>query len=309
MNDDLIKRMERIALAAGDVVSPQEFVAAIKTLTGVLKKHQAEVNEEIRGMQKIIDLFQKKNDITSYRPYQDLMESVDSVKSDLKKVKERPAAPDKIIERTEVLKPVVTTKIIEKALKDSPEELVTKVNKSSTKISKNQIDGIEALDEIPELKKMTQQFNAVPVTTTHFYQSGAHKGRAKNINIQGGGTVSIAGDTANINITASSGSGHVIQDEGVPLPQRANLNFSGVAVTVTDDILGDVTNVTITAMSETFSTPTGAVNGSNVTYTVASIPLYIVADGATYFEGAGYSRATLTITMDVAPSSFIRAKL
>jgi len=48
------------------------------------------------------------------------------------------------------------------------------------------------------------------------------------------------------------GGGHVIQDEGTPLTQRANLNFVGSAVTVTDGGAGpDSTIVTITGGSIT----------------------------------------------------------
>jgi hypothetical protein len=43
------------------------------------------------------------------------------------------------------------------------------------------------------------------------------------------------------------GGGHTIQDEGTPLTQRANLNFVGSAVEVTDDVGNDATVVTITA--------------------------------------------------------------
>lgn len=43
------------------------------------------------------------------------------------------------------------------------------------------------------------------------------------------------------------GSGHVIQDEGVALTQRPNLNFIGPTVTVTDNAGNSATDVTITA--------------------------------------------------------------
>ena len=57
------------------------------------------------------------------------------------------------------------------------------------------------------------------------------------------------------------------------------------------------------------TTPTGTVNGANVTFTVTAEPLWVVADGATYFAGVGYSYSSLTVTMDLAPSIFIRAIL
>lgn len=46
-----------------------------------------------------------------------------------------------------------------------------------------------------------------------------------------------------------SGSGHTIQDEGAPLPQRAALNFLGSAVTATDDSVNNRTNIAISGGS------------------------------------------------------------
>lgn len=57
----------------------------------------------------------------------------------------------------------------------------------------------------------------------------------------------------------------------------------------------------------TVETPSGSVNSSNVTFTVTTIPVYIVSDGITYFENAGYTRSSLTLTLDVPPSSYIRS--
>lgn len=57
----------------------------------------------------------------------------------------------------------------------------------------------------------------------------------------------------------------------------------------------------------TVETPTGTVDAVNQSFTVSATPKWIVSDGIIYFEGAGYSRASLNITMDVPPSQFIRA--
>lgn len=48
-----------------------------------------------------------------------------------------------------------------------------------------------------------------------------------------------------------------------------------------------------------FETPSGTVDDSNVTFTVANTPLYIVVNGVQYFENNGYTRATLTLTLSV----------
>lgn len=54
-------------------------------------------------------------------------------------------------------------------------------------------------------------------------------------------------------------------------------------------------------------TPSGTVDGSNNTFTVSNEPQFVIADGATYFDGAGYSYSGGTITMDSPPFSSIRS--
>ena len=65
--------------------------------------------------------------------------------------------------------------------------------------------------------------------------------------------------------------------------------------------------VSLSSSGVTVETPTGTVNGSNVSFTVTAEPLWVVADGATYFAGVGYTYSSLTVTMDLAPSIFIRS--
>lgn len=54
-------------------------------------------------------------------------------------------------------------------------------------------------------------------------------------------------------------------------------------------------------------TPTGTVNGTNVTFVFTVAPKFILTDTGIYIEGFGYSRATLTVTLDLAPNLFIRS--
>ena len=54
-------------------------------------------------------------------------------------------------------------------------------------------------------------------------------------------------------------------------------------------------------------TPVGTVNGINKTFTVSNTPKYVVSDGVTYFANNGYTIVGLTITMDYAPTGFIRS--
>lgn len=57
----------------------------------------------------------------------------------------------------------------------------------------------------------------------------------------------------------------------------------------------------------TKETPAGTVDGSNAVFTVTHAPNYVVSDGITYFDGAGYILAGLTITLTVPPTSYIRS--
>lgn len=56
-------------------------------------------------------------------------------------------------------------------------------------------------------------------------------------------------------------------------------------------------------------TPTGAVDGANVTFTVANTPKFLIIDNSIYFENFGYSFTAPTITVNalIAPITFIRS--
>jgi len=71
-----------------------------------------------------------------------------------------------------------------------------------------------------------------------------------------------------------------------------------VAVKATEDGLEFVT-----ANGVSFETPTGAINDSNVTFVVLNIPKFIVLNGSVYFENDGYTRSTLTLTLNIVPAT------
>ena len=58
-----------------------------------------------------------------------------------------------------------------------------------------------------------------------------------------------------------------------------------------------------------FETPSGTIDDSNVTFDVLNTPLYLVVNGAQYFEGVHYSLAGLTITLNdpIGTGGFIRS--
>lgn len=75
------------------------------------------------------------------------------------------------------------------------------------------------------------------------------------------------------------------------------------------DDSGTETQLTGAGSGVTVTTPTGTVNGVNAIFTVTAQPKWVVSDGITYFNGAGYTYAALSITLDVPPSQYIRAMI
>jgi len=109
-------------------------------------------------------------------------------------------------------------------------------------------------------------------------------------------------------LNAGGGSNLSVFKNGQLISSSTRLDFVGSGVSVEND--GGRTKVTINAGSGTgvtVETPTGTVDATNASFTVTAEPKWIVSDGITYFDGAGYTYAALSITMDVPPSQFIRA--
>ena len=68
------------------------------------------------------------------------------------------------------------------------------------------------------------------------------------------------------------GGGHVIQDGGVSLPARTNLNFDGTYLVATDDVGNDQSDVTVSSNLQSWdgkTVPTGAVVGTSDTQTLS----------------------------------------
>jgi hypothetical protein len=77
------------------------------------------------------------------------------------------------------------------------------------------------------------------------------------------------------------------------------INFTGATVTRSAD---GVVTVAVSAAGGV-ETPTGAMNSANKDFTVLNTPKFVTWQGQTLYEGAGYSLAGLTITLDTAPDS------
>lgn len=58
--------------------------------------------------------------------------------------------------------------------------------------------------------------------------------------------------------------------------------------------------------SVTTETPPESPDGVTTAFTATGTPKWVIADGITYFDGAGYTYSAPTVTMDVPPSQYIR---
>ncbi len=107
--------------------------------------------------------------------------------------------------------------------------------------------------------------------------------------------LSKSGDIIN---EGSGGGGHIIQDEGISLTQRAHLNFIGAAVTAADDLANDATTVTITTGTQNLFETIAVAGQSNI---VADSP----TDTLTIAAGANITLTTNagTDTLTIAAAS------
>lgn len=159
-------------------------------------------------------------------------------------------------------------------------------------------DGEEIVDKINDLAIRSD----LQIDASHI------KNLPKPGNNPHGGMHYLAGTGITIegNVISSSG-GHTIENDGTPLTQRSNLNFTGAGVSVADT--GGKTVVTISGgggVISGYQAATGTVNGSNTSFTFATAPNVIQVDGVqmqkTSSDGTVNWTGTTSVTLTVAPS-------
>lgn len=81
---------------------------------------------------------------------------------------------------------------------------------------------------------------------------------------------------------------------------------AGTNVSFTKDANGNKVINATGGSSATPLTPTGTIDGSNLIFGTTGQPSSVIADGATFFEGVGYSYAANQITFVNPPTQYIR---
>lgn len=134
------------------------------------------------------------------------------------------------------------------------------------RLDKTAIKGLEEFDAVVEQTKKGARIIHGPLGM-QLYIDGVKKGWIKTLDFVSGTGIAIAYSKVN----------------GL---DTLTFNASGVGVTV--------------------STPAETPNGVITAFTAVGTPKWVVADGITYYAGAGYSYSAPTVTMSIPPSSTIR---
>jgi len=114
-------------------------------------------------------------------------------------------------------------------------------------------------------------------------------------------------------VEAGAGRGFYVYVDGIKKGIVNTLNFkAGNNMAISHSKVNGLDTITFTASGGgpggiDIETPAESPNASRTAFTVSAEPQYMIADGTTYFDGAGYTYAALTVTFDVPPSQFVRA--
>lgn len=279
MNPKLIQFLEKLQEAAqGGAVQPQELIKISDAILAIVKDNRETLSKSIS----------------------DLSESVDSEITDLKSliISKENRLIDSLQENTKE-----QSKEIEKKYKKLSSEIKKLINLIPEETDLSEIEAkIESvrkeIPKIPEFKdvvldngyEIIKKINETPVNADTMIDAERIKNLPKSTRGVGG-SKSLKGLILDVLIESEPTNGQVLKwssalKRWVPGTDN-NSGGGGGGVTV--------------------ETPTESVDSSNVSFTVTAEPKWVVVDGITYFDGAGYTYSALTVTMDTPPTMFIRA--
>lgn len=279
--DDLEKKLEKfkaiLALVDEDTMSAKEFVAILDALVVSLQENDKEVKEKMEGVADTVD--------DNFKVFSENIKNFKKlVKESIRKTREQNR--DKI-------------KSNEKSLREFLSNEIGKI-----------YEAIQYIELTPGEKGDRGERGKIGRKPNH--QWDGTKLRLENPDGTWGEWIDLRGkqgeNGASYSIFGRAQSGVRIKQNGVVVAEEAFEIDLATGLTVVRT--GNGVRVTSSGgggSGITMETPTGSVNGVNVTYTVTSAPQWIVVDGITYFENFGYTRVGLTLTISTPPVSYIRS--
>lgn len=252
----------------GDTETKKEIFEAIDILIGIIKELRDKVDEDISGIKS--ELLNKQSRLGS---------SIDSIETKLEgmrkdtTVSELRKVHDDLARRVAAIPtqkefPLDPNEI--QARFDALEGEVKSVSKREIHDPYNDANIQERLSQIEENVKNLPKNTSRPIFGS---------GPTRIISVFNNGT-KVSDLVTELNIVNAT--------------SISNVNKNGRRVTITLPNGGSGTS---------FETPSGTINSSNVTFTVANTPKAVILNGIWYFENDGYTLSTLTITMLVVPTT------
>jgi len=256
------KKLEKLSklfeIVNEDYATPDDLIKLTETILSIITSEREKLQSNIAENKGIIDT----SSATTLQKLTATSDRLESLIQNLSKVtdsklntattqlsKEIKRVEKKIPTKTVLTDIYTQIDAINEGLNDLPTEFTTnneairdglELLQGDERLDKSAIKGLDDYDELLRLAKSPKEIVGAGVRLLRYLQ---------DVNIEG----ITNGQTLIWNTTlqrfeagsGGTGGGHTIQDEGTPLTQRANINFVGANVNVTDDAGNDATVVTI----------------------------------------------------------------
>lgn len=270
MNPKLIKFLENLQKATeGGAVQPEELIKVSDAILAIVRDTKNQLSEKITKLQDSIDLdiLSLKNDFNTKEGK--IIGNIKEItlKQEKNIEKKYKKLSEKIKELVDLIPEGVNLTEVEERIDRIDLQLGDKANLIDINNKLNVLEG--NIPKISEIKEIIDE---------------KIKGLSKLQKKGGVGTKSLRSLILDVLITGDQTNGQALVWDSI-LQKWTPGSSGGVSV----------------------ETPVGDVDGSNNIFTVSNEPKWIIADGITYFEGAGYSYSSGTLTLDTKPVSFIRS--
>lgn len=256
MNPEFLNKIFEAIKAVA--VQPEQLIKTSETLLGIIKEHTQKLEKRIDELgedndYKMLNLSSAAQEEVESKE-KDLLKAIESVKTSTGKdlQKEVKALMKEIKSAIKLIPEPTDLSDLEKKIEDIKKS-IPKIPEIVERTPEEIRDLLESLEDedrldakaIKNLPLSVREIVQMVGGNVEVYSGNTKVGSSQRLRFSGANVTVDADGAIKIVVTGGTGGGHVIQEEGTPLPQRANLNFVGSAVTVTDDSGNDATVVTI----------------------------------------------------------------